>query len=72
LRKVADRLGYSGKGRHGHIRDMWLGREPIPRKHLSPLASLAEIDTAEILANIVDEHDNEKQEDWRQPHYGSA
>jgi len=68
LRKIGEMLGYVGKGRHGHIRDMWLGRQPIARKHLEKLASLARTDMTEILASVVDKQSNEKQEDWRQPH----
>lgn len=67
LGKVGEMLGYIGKGRHGHIRDMWLGRQPIARKRLEMLASLAKIDMAMILASVVDKRSNEEQEDWRQP-----
>ena len=68
LRKIADSLGFVGEGRNGPIRDMWLGRRSISRKHIETLANLAKIDLTEIIANTVAKQDNEEQEDWHQPH----
>lgn len=64
LRGIAHTLGHRGKGRNGMIRDMWLGRRPIPEKHLQTLASLAGIDLEVIRASIVNKQENQEQRDW--------
>jgi len=66
LRRIADNLGHIGKGRNGGVRDMWLGRRPIPEAHLEKLARLAGIDMQTVRSGIVNKQANQEQKDWWQ------
>jgi hypothetical protein len=65
LTEIARIFGYIAKsGRNGGVRDMWLGKKPIPYQHLMKLAHLAGVDFVELEAHIIKEGSNSVQNDW--------
>ena len=53
LNDIARNLGYSGKGKHGSIRNMWIGKISIPRKKIGQFCDLANISIEEVLNHEI-------------------
>ena len=64
LNDIARNLGYSGKGRHGQIRNMWIGKISIPSKKLGQFCDLANISMEEVLKHKILQNDVKKTKDW--------
>jgi len=64
LGAMALALGYSGKGRNGYVRNMWLGTVAISSPKIAKIAELAGISLSEVLSHRIDKQHNVEIEDW--------
>ncbi len=65
LNDIAKNLGYSGKGKHGPIRNMWLGKIGIPSNKIDQFCELASISTEEVIKHEILKNDVKETPDWR-------
>lgn len=64
LNALAKALGYSGRGRNGYVRNMWLGKLPVSKKKVHKIAELGGVKLSEVLSHVVEKEQNSELSDW--------
>jgi len=64
LCSIALELGYSGSGRNGIVRKMWLGTAGIPPNKIEKIAKIAGLSITEVSKNTVSKEENIEIGDW--------
>ena len=64
LANMAKLLNYTGKGRNGPVREMWVGKRGIPEKKFDLFCKLAKESIAKTRSFEVSTSKNELVDDW--------
>lgn len=64
LKGIASVLSYSGKGRNGFVRDMWIGKFGIPDTKIEKLCELANVKKSDLIRNIIQKEKASSINDW--------
>ena len=64
LGNMAKLLNYTGKGRNGPVREMWVGRKGIPDQKFDLCCKLAQEPIVKARSFIVPKSENKLVDDW--------
>ena len=64
LGSMALKLGYSGSGRNGYVRNMWQGTVGVSSRKIGRIAELAGFNLSEVLSHRTDKQHNVEIKNW--------